>query len=99
GMERISSYTEYLRNFGFEPGTKTAHFEWVEATAKHRQDFERDLTRVGILTRVRTADGEPLMLAYDVMPPEIIGEDFCVEQMGESLFAYLEGRGVRLSYS
>jgi len=99
GMERISSYTEHIRRFGYEPGTKRAQFEWVKATAKHWQDFGRDLTHVGILTRVRTADGEPLMLAYDVMPPEIIPQDFSVEEMGESLFAYLESLGIKLSYS
>ncbi|MGI6640046.1 MAG: GntR family transcriptional regulator [Limnochordia bacterium] len=99
GMERITSYTEYMRKFGYDPGTKLAHFEWVPASPKHKQDFERDLDRVGVLTRVRTANGEPLMLAYDVMPPEVIGEGFRVEQLGESLFAYLEEHGLRLRYS
>ena len=99
GMERVSSYTQYIRKFGCEPGTKMAQFEWVEATAKHRQDFRRELSRVGVLKRVRTADGEPLMLAYDVLPPETIGEDFTLDRMGESLFAYLERHGLRLSWS
>ena len=98
GMERVSSYTQYIRKFGCEPGTKMAQFEWVEATAKHRQDFRRELSRVGVLKRVRTADGEPLMLAYDVLPPETIGEDFTLIGWG-SLFAYLERHGLRLSWS
>jgi len=99
GMERITSYTEYVRRFGFEPGTKLARFEWAKATRKHKEDFQRDLDVVGVLTRVRTADGEPLMLAYDVGPPEVFGEDFTVDQLEESFFAYLARRGLRLNYS
>lgn len=99
GMERIISCTDYIRMFGYEPGTKMTHFEWVAATAKHVQDFGRPLDKVGVLTRVRTADSEPLLVCYDIMPPEIIGEDFAPEEMGESLFDYLKAKGVVLGSS
>lgn len=99
GMERITSCTEYMRRFGYEPGTKLAEFQWVTATTQHKQSFERELDIVGVLTRVRTADGTPIMLCYDIMPPEVIGADFTVDKLGESLFDYLAHRGVGLKHS
>ena len=100
GMERIMSYTDYIRIFGYEPGTRIIDFEWLAATAKHKAQFERDdLTKVGVLKRVRTADSDPLLLCYDIMPPEVIGGDFEPRYLGESLFDYITARNVTLSSS
>lgn len=99
GMERLASYTEYVEDFGFEPGTKEKAFEWVVASERQQVDFDGDPEMVGVLKRVRTANGEPLMYSEDVLPQGVLGEGFTLERLGESLFEYLKSVSVQLAYS
>ena len=43
GMERLASYTEYVEDFGYAPGTKEKEFYWLKATGKHQADFDRSV--------------------------------------------------------
>ncbi|NMB13037.1 MAG: GntR family transcriptional regulator [Firmicutes bacterium] len=99
GMERLESYTEYLQRYGHVPGTKERDFQWIPARRRHRKDFDRPLDCLGLITRVRTADEQPLMYSEDLIPQEVLGEDFTLETMGESLFEYIKGLGITLAYS
>lgn len=99
GMERLSSYTEYVERFGFAPGTKEKAFAWLEASEQQKADFGYDPKVVGVLKRIRTANCEPLMYSEDIMPKVILGPEFSLERLGESLFKYLESVDVKLAYS
>lgn len=99
GLERLSSYTEYVSRYGLTPGTSGVEFRWEETDSKQQQIFSSDVSTVGILVRTRTADGEPLMISEDIIPIHILGPGFQIEDLGESLFAFLEKRGVVLAYS
>lgn len=101
GHERLLSYTDYVTEYGRRPGTARARLRWQSAG----QRWSRILgipedTRMAVIERVRTADGEPVLFSIDRLPVELVGSDFSLEAMGESLFAYLRReRGVRLSFS
>ncbi len=99
GMERLCSYTEYVSRYGFTPGTSSIEFHWEAVRPEHREVLGPDVETVGVLIRTRTADGEPLMISEDIMPMDVLGLEFQVEYLKESLFAYLQNRGVVLAYS
>lgn len=99
GMERLCSYTEYVSRYGFTPGTSSIEFHWESVRPEHREIFGLDVQMVGVLVRTRTADGEPLMISEDMIPMPVLGPEFHVEYLKESLFAYLQNRGVVLAYS
>jgi len=99
GLERLCSYTEYVFRYGFTPGTSSVDFRWEPVRSEHREVFAPEIQTVGVLVRTRTADGEPLMISEDIIPRPVLGPEFQVEYLGESLFAYLQKRGVDLAYS
>ncbi len=99
GMERLGSYTDYVKQYNVKPGTRSVDFLWEEIKPKFTAIFGPETTHVGVLTRTRTADNEPLMISEDIIPMEILGPEFQLSYMGESLFQYLEGRGLALAYS
>ncbi len=99
GMERLGSYTDYVKQYGVKPGTRSVDFHWEETRPKFQELFGPETTHTGVLTRTRTADDEPLMISKDIIPMEILGPEFQLSYMGESLFQYLEHRGLVLAYS
>ncbi len=99
GMERLDSYTEYVSRYGFTPGTSSVNFHWEKTRPAHTKIFRQDIAMLGVLERTRTADGKPLMVSVDYIPMHILGPEFQLEYMGQSLFSYLQKRGVILAYS
>ena len=96
GMERLILHG-YVSRYGFTPGTSSVNFHWRSAPCPLRS-LGRTL-RAGRLERTRTADGKPLMVSVDYIPMHILGPEFQLEYMGQSLFSYLQKRGVILAYS
>ncbi len=68
--------TDLIRTHGLEPGTRDLQIERRLANdedAKHLELEPGDV--VWAVSRVRTADGRPVVHSYDVMPEAVIGED------------------------
>ena len=101
GQERLMSYTDYVAEYGRLPGTSHRRLRWERAGRRWGRILGIDPeTPMALVERVRTADGEPVLLSMDCVPEPVIGAGFELEAMGESLFEYLRSqRGVTLAFS
>ncbi|MCK9524919.1 MAG: GntR family transcriptional regulator [Limnochordia bacterium] len=99
GMERLLSYTEYISRYGLTPGTSSVQFHWEQMRPSHKKIFGQDIPMIGVLERTRTADEKPLMVSVDFIPMNILGPEFQLEYVKQSLFTYLQKRGAILAYS
>jgi len=91
GLETLISVTQWIRQYGYTPGTKHVEFVVRAPTRKERQFFrDWDLREVGEIRRVRTANEVPVMYCVDVLPVHLMPSE--PQEMGESLLAYLEGQ-------
>lgn len=89
GLETLISVTQWIKQYGYTPGTKHVNFSTRPPTRTERQIFQNpDLDLVGEIRRVRTANDVPVMYCVDVVPKYYMPG--APEQMGESLFVYLE---------
>ncbi|MFW5979381.1 MAG: GntR family transcriptional regulator [Halanaerobium sp.] len=101
GAERLKSFTESIKDLNMKPGTSYRNFHWEKADEKiaNALDIKKG-TLIAVLERVRTGDDKPMMYTVDKLPVSIIGKDFTIEEMGESLFVYLrEEMDIKLGYS
>lgn len=90
-MERLRSFTEYIEEQGMRPGTSYKRFFWDRADEKTAEHLTIEIdSPIAVIERVRTGDKKPLIYTIDKMNRDSIGEDFSLEKMGESLFAYLK---------
>ncbi|MFP4021323.1 MAG: GntR family transcriptional regulator [Halanaerobium sp.] len=101
GAERLKSFTESIKDLDMKPGTSYIDFHWEKADEKIADDLDiKTGSLIAVIERVRTGDNKPMMYTVDKLPISIIGENFTIEEMGESLFVYLrEQRGINLGYS
>ncbi|MFW5809965.1 MAG: GntR family transcriptional regulator [Halanaerobium sp.] len=101
GAERLKSFTESIKDLDMKPGTSYIDFHWEKADEKIADALDiKTGSLIAVIERVRTGDNKPMMYTVDKLPISIIGENFTIEEMGESLFVYLrEQRGINLGYS
>ena len=97
-LSRIQSFTEEMKERGIVPATSYAHIERVEADAELAGVFEtKPGTRLYRVERVRTGDGEPIVVFVSYFPMS------CGFELDDSLFLgsiyeLLEERGIILVY-
>jgi GntR family transcriptional regulator len=98
GLVRITSFTEDMRQRGFEPGTQVLESELLPARDELARKLEiepgEELAR---LERLRLADGEPMSVEESFLVhrycPGILNRDFARHSMREAL---LREYGIRL---
>jgi GntR family transcriptional regulator len=87
----LTGFSETLRHKGFAPGTR-----WLEQ--RLRPAHGEEILRLGLspdavvaaLTRLRSADGRVMAYEQAVLPRDVVPDPAAV---GDSLYAYLDGRG------
>ena len=101
GAERLKSFTESIKDLDMKPGTSYRNFHWEKADKKIAEALDVEVGfLIAVIERVRTGDDKPMMYTVDKLPVSIVGENFTIGEMGESLFVYLrEERNIDLSYS
>jgi len=101
GQDRLRGFTEVMLERGMEPGTSFAYFTWEEADGELAQTLQVPKnSKVAVVERVRTGDGKPMIYAIDKMPKSVVGYDFNIDKMGQSLFQYLRGeQGIIFKHS
>lgn len=101
GAERLKSFTKTIEELDMEAGTSYKNFHWEKADEKIAEALNiKKGALIAVLERVRTGDGKPMMYTVDKLPVSVIGTDFTIEEMGESLFVYLRNkRNISLNYS
>jgi GntR family transcriptional regulator len=90
GMTRILSFTEDMRQRGFQPGTRVLKMELItapeEIAGRLRLPPNEELAH---LQRLRLADGEPMSIEDSFLVhrfcPRILDYDYAAEPMRESL--------------
>lgn len=90
GLERLDSITESIRAMGKEPGM-------VYASRIRRPALPDEASRMNLaggasvveLRRTLLADGVVVAFSYDLLPAELFGDDFDLESLTGSIFAFL----------
>lgn len=90
-LSGLTSFSETLRIKGYEPGTR-----WLDR--RLRPAHGEELMRLGLspdstvaaLTRLRSADDRVMAYEQAVLPERIVPDP---EQVGDSLYAYLDAQG------
>ncbi|HHW4677921.1 MAG TPA: GntR family transcriptional regulator [Xylella sp.] len=91
-LSGLASFSETLRIKGHEPGTC-----WLERCV--RPAHGEEILRLGLspsmdvasLTRLRSADGRVMAYEHTVLPQRVVPDPM---QIGESLYSYLDARGM-----
>ncbi len=101
GKQRLRSFTELIEEQKMRPGTNFKNFVWNKADSKAAQVLDVKVgSPIAVIERVRTGDGRPMIYTIDQISSSIIGDNFSLQKMGESLFAYLkEEKGIILTDS
>jgi GntR family transcriptional regulator len=101
GMERLKSFTESINEQNMVPGTSYKNLRWEKAdqTLADILNIEKG-TKVAVIERTRTGDGQPMIYSIDKLPVSVIPEDFELADLEESLFNYLrESCGIEPEFS
>lgn len=99
GMEELISITKLIEKQGMKPGTKDKAISLLQPSEKEAAMLKL-LTNEKIyrIERVRTADGQPVLLCIDRIPEKYIHGNFKFDE--ESLFEYLHrDLGIFISYA
>ncbi len=101
GQDRLISFTDISKSRGIEPATSFKKMTWEIANDELTEKLGITKgSKVAVIERVRTGDGKPMVYLVDKMPIDVIGSDFNIDKMGESLFEYLRNvRGIVFKYS
>lgn len=101
GKARTIGFTETKNKLGQVPGTRSLVFDWEPADASISKTLGISVgSLLGVLKRLRTVNGKPLLYAIDKLPEKVIGSDFTSEKIQESLFEFLQrSRGVQFDKS
>ncbi len=93
-LRDVTSFHEACRHMGCVPGTKVVSAAHVTADEETRDDLQLPLgaTEVIEITRVRTADGAPVMLETNRFPGQY--DQLLREDLSGSLYKCLEKMGV-----
>jgi GntR family transcriptional regulator len=90
-LSGLASFSETLRNKGYEPGTR-----WLERRLRpaHGEEILRlglsPEAKVASLTRLRSADARVMAYEQAVLPQRIVADP---ERVGDSLYRYLDEQG------
>jgi GntR family transcriptional regulator len=98
GIEQLFSVTEWIERANRKPGT-------VGLTTDQRMGMEEDLRRFGLrepepfwyITRIRTADGDPVVYCEDRIPCSVLPNGF--QEFSGSIFRDLEAAGRPIAYA
>ena len=90
-LSGLTSFSEILRGKGYEPGSR-----WLDRRLRPARGEE--LMRLGlspdstvaVLTRLRSADDRVMAYEQSVLPVQVLPDP---EQIGDSLYTYLDARG------
>ena len=87
----MRSATDLIRAAGREPGTRSLRVVGKEASQAVSTALGlAEKSPVIVITRTRTADGEPLMVCYEYLPAAIFGSAEAFETFdGASLYHFL----------
>ncbi len=89
GLETLISVTQWISQHGYQAGTRHISISKRPPTKREQNVFnDLNLDAVGEIRRIRTADGKPVLYCIDIIPEAFMPKS--VEEMGESLFTYLE---------
>jgi GntR family transcriptional regulator len=99
GIEELSSTTEIISSAGLEPGCRS--YELAVAAGEPRVTAALALEKgeeVYRLTRVRLADGRPVIVCRDYLPLSLVpSEEMRSFDGSGSLFAFLRGRNLSIA--
>ena len=91
GLETLISTTKWIEQHGYQAGTQDIELlRRVPSRAEQELFVSFNLSSIGEIHRVRTADAEPVMFCVDIIPDRFMPEH--AHEVGESLMAYLETR-------
>jgi GntR family transcriptional regulator len=91
GIERLESISNIMRERGHKPGTKSLEILASEADEHVASDLNIKVgDPITIVNRVRTKDDVPLIYDNSIFPSFILPQDTDPNEIGESLFAYIE---------
>lgn len=99
GIEELESTTEMITSAGHVPGCRSYQLSVVRAEPEVAAALRLgDATQVYRLTRVRSADGHPVILIHDYLPVSLVDRDIIERFDGQgSLFAYLADYGMTIA--
>lgn len=91
GIERLESISNVMRERGHTPGTRDLEIFAGEADEMIANELNLQIgDPVTVVNRVRTKDGTPLIFDNSIFPTHILPQDTSPDQIGESLFVYIE---------
>lgn len=100
-LEYLIEYWQLIQSSGYEPQAKILSIEIEEASNEiaDRLNIEPH-ARLLVTHQVLSADGNPAIYVEDVIPFELIKEEYDERELKESFFDFLEERCyVRLDYT
>ena len=91
GFERLHSLSGSLISKGRTPGTIKTIIEKESAEGQIAEGLQiKPDEEVTVIKRLRTIDDKPLCWSLDYLSSSVLPEAFCAEDMGISLYNYLE---------
>ncbi len=91
GLETLISITHWIEKHGYQAGTSGTELLRRPLTSTEREIFHHwDLSTIGEIRRVRTANEKPVMYCVDMIPDKFMPNH--VDDLGNSLFQYLEDK-------
>ncbi|RIV19681.1 GntR family transcriptional regulator [Alicyclobacillaceae bacterium I2511] len=89
GLETLISITQWIEKHGYQAGTSGTVLLRRPLSAAEREIFKHwNLSTIGEIRRVRTANEKPVMYCVDMIPDKFMPNN--VTDLGNSLFQYLE---------
>lgn len=89
GLQELDSITRSIRNSGKVPGTEFQQPQVRSLTPEEAQFAGLDLnTSVVELRRIITGDGETLAYSYDLIPLELLPDNFELSKIQGSIFEF-----------
>mgnify|MGYP001823179373 CR=1 FL=1 len=100
-IEYLIEYWELIRSSGYEPQAEILSVEIAEASEEIAGQLNIEPNSPLLVTQqVLLADGNPAIYVEDVIPVQLIKEEYAEQELMESFFDFLEDRCfVRLDYS
>lgn len=100
-LSRLQSTSEMIRVSGRHEGDQQLSVSYSACTEEWAAILGiREGEQVVVLERVRTADEEPVMSSYYILPQSIVGEAFSEMSFGGSMFQFLEQKlGIKIRRS
>ncbi|MCY0887879.1 MAG: GntR family transcriptional regulator, partial [Alicyclobacillaceae bacterium] len=89
GLETLISITQWIENHGYRAGTQGTELMRRSLSATEQEVFQHwNISTVGEIHRVRTADGKPVLFSIDIIPDKFAPA--LADELDNSLLEYLE---------